>query len=39
MNTAAFFSTLPIAIKGMAGIFIVTLAIIISMYALQKFCK
>ena len=32
MNYEAFLSTLPIMIKGMAGIFIVTGIIVLSMY-------
>ena len=39
MNVQAFLNTVPIMLKGMAGIFIVTLVIIACMYALQKICK
>lgn len=36
MNTEALFETLPVMGKGMAGIFIVTGVIILSMVALNK---
>lgn len=36
MNYNAFLSTLPIMAKGMAGIFIVTAVIIVSVYILNK---
>ena len=36
MNYNAFLSTLPIMAKGMAGIFIVTAVIIVSVYVLNK---
>lgn len=39
MNISAMISTLPVMLKGMAGIFIVTGVIIISMYLLNKICK
>lgn len=39
MNVTAFLETLPIVLKGMVGIFIVTLVIILFMYALQKLDK
>lgn len=38
MNYEAFLSTLPIMIKGMAGIFIVTGIIVLSMYILNYLC-
>ena len=37
INVEAFLSTLPIMAKGMAGIFIVTATIVISMLVLRKF--
>ncbi len=36
MNTQALLSTLPIMVKGMAGIFIVTGIIILTMLVLNK---
>lgn len=36
MNYEAFLSTLPIMAKGMAGIFIVTAVIILSIFLLKK---
>ena len=37
INVEAFLSTLPIMSKGMAGIFIVTATIVVSMLVLRKF--
>lgn len=39
MNIDALLDTLPVMAKGMAGIFIVTGVIILSMYLLNKLCK
>ena len=39
MNYEAMIATLPIMAEGMAGIFIVTGVIILSMVALNKFTK
>lgn len=39
MNYGAMLATLPIMAKGMAGIFIVTGIIVLSMVALNKFTK
>ena len=38
-NIELFFETLPLMAKGMAGIFCVTLVIILAMYLLQKLSK
>ncbi|MEG1742697.1 MAG: hypothetical protein RR246_00855 [Clostridia bacterium] len=39
MNIDLFLKTLPIMAKGMAGIFIVTGIIILTIYILNKVCK
>ena len=39
MNVEALLNTLPYMAKGMAGIFIVTCVIILSMTLLNKFCN
>ncbi|MEA4919747.1 MAG: hypothetical protein VB078_02300 [Clostridiaceae bacterium] len=39
MDINAFMYTLPYMVKGMAGIFVVTLVIIGSMVMLNLFCK
>lgn len=39
MNIQAFLDTIPIMLKGMAGIFAVTVIIIIAMYGLGKIGK
>lgn len=39
MNIEAFLDTLPIMVKGMAGIFIVTAIIILTTVLLNKFTK
>ena len=39
MNIQAFLDTIPIMLKGMAGIFVVTVMIIIAMYVLGKIGK
>ena len=38
MNVQAFIDSLWIMLKGMAGIFIVTIVIALAMFALMKLC-